>query len=316
MKKILITESYYSLKQINILKKKFKIIFLDENCSQHEFDNLIKNNEIYAIFLRLGLSINKKFYFNEDTLKYIFTPTTGTNNISIPKFSNCKVVSLKSSKDFLKKIPSTAEHAWSLLLESQRELRENNILKSNKLWTRKNININEISYKKIGLIGLGRIGKKIAKYAESFDMSVFFTEVKDIAYSKKYKKLNLVKLLNTCDYIIISSDYTGKKILTSSILKRIKRQIKTLINISRGELIDEKALCKAINQNKIYKYYTDVLVNDSSWFGVEYKDNNLYKMSLKLNNRIFITPHIGGFSKESIFKTRFHIMNEAISILK
>ena len=56
MKKILITEPFYNKKQVNLLKKKYLIHFLDNNVSQKNFEKLNTKNKYYAIFTKLGLA--------------------------------------------------------------------------------------------------------------------------------------------------------------------------------------------------------------------------------------------------------------------
>ena len=167
----------------------------------------------------------------------------------------------------------------------------------------------------IGIIGLGRIGRLIAKYAMSFGMNVLYTDNKNIYCSKKYKKKSLQLILKQAEFIFLCASYDGKCILDSSVLKSINKPINTLINVSRGELIDEEALSKIIKRKLILKYFTDVLDSDSIWNKKEYKNNPIYKLSKFYNNRIFITPHIGGYSQEAILETRNHVMTKALKVL-
>ncbi len=315
MKKILITEPFYNKKQLNLLKKKYLIHFLDNNASQKYFEKLNIKNKYYAIFTKLGLSINDEFLKKNYNLKYVFTPTTGNNHINFKKYQQCKIISLKNSKIFLKSVTSTAEHAWLLFMESQKNSQNFNITNNNINWTREESNISQLSKKNIGIIGLGRIGRLIAKYAMSFGMNVFYTDNKNIYCSKKYKKKSLQLILKQAEFIFLCASYDGKCILNSSVLKSINKPINTLINVSRGELIDEEALSKIIKKKLILKYFTDVLDSDSIWNKKEYKNNPIYKLSKFYNNRIFITPHIGGYSQEAILETRNHVMTKALKVL-
>ena len=315
MKKILITEPFYDKKQLNFLKKRYSIHFSNEHISQKDFENLNIKNSYYAIFTKLGLSINDKFLKDNSKLKYIFTPTTGTNHINLKKNNKCKTISLKNSKMFLKSITSTAEHAWLLFLESQKSSQNFNIVNNDINWCRDKSNISQLSKKNIGVIGLGRIGSLIAKYASSFGMNIFYTDIKKIYCPKKYKKKSLKNILNQAEYIFLCASYNGKCVLNSSVLKSIDKSIHTLINVSRGELIDELALSKIIKKKLVLKYFTDVLDSDSIWNNKEYKNNPIYQLSKLCNNRIFITPHIGGYSQEAILETRKHIMTKALKVL-
>ena len=81
-----------------------------------------------------------------------------------------------------------------------------------------------------------------------------------------------------------------------------------LINTSRGELIDENALIKALKDKKISGAALDVLEDDSSW-GNKIQNNKVIKFSSN-NHRLIITPHIGGLTKESIAKTDLFLVKK------
>lgn len=304
----------YDLSSFKKLTQKGHFVHLLQNANQTKFEKLNKDIKPEIIILKLGIEINNKHLNNNKNLKYIFTPTTGTTNINIDD-KKIKIFSLKNEKKFLKKITSTAEHAWFLLLDSVRNNQNNFIYKNTQKWSRKDKNISQISDKNLGIIGYGRIGKILAKYGEAFQMNIFINEKnKKIRINKKYNSVSLINLLNLCDYVIIAVNYSGYKIITKDILKKINQRIEVLVNVSRGELIDERSFAKSINDGQIMIYATDVLNNDSSWHGNEFKDNVIYK-SVKKKSSLRITPHVGGYSIEAIRKTRSHLFKMISNII-
>ena len=84
------------------------------------------------------------------------------------------MITLKGEEEFLRTIPSTAEHTWALLLSLIRNVNAAVNHVRNGGWDRDLFKGFQLKNKKIGIIGLGRIGEMIAKYAKAFDMEVLY----------------------------------------------------------------------------------------------------------------------------------------------
>lgn len=256
------------------IKKRF-----DSNIA--DLNNKIFNTEAhnYEIVLLRAKSFLK--FKLKSKIRYILSPTTGLNHIDekIKKLKKIKIISLKNQFDFLKKVNATVEFTIYLILFS---LRFDQLKKLNS----KNIKIlgNEIYKKKIGIIGNGRIGKKVARILKSFGAKIIIYEI------KKDNKKKLKKLLSDSDlislHIPLENNYNFFNIKKINIIKYGCK----IINTSRGEIIDEKALKVAIKKKKI-SYFTDVLSNESN-FGKS--------PLMKLKKNFYYTKHIGGLTKESV----------------
>ena len=138
--------------------------------------------------MRFGLFLP---YREKSNIKYIISPTTGTNHIDKKYFlkKSIKIISLKNEVKFLNNIRATIELTILLILLSLRNYYL--IGKNSKILT------NEIYKKKIGIIGYGRIGKSIKKYLKPFGVEIFIFDKKKIVPKINYKKL---------DYIFKNSD--------------------------------------------------------------------------------------------------------------
>jgi len=138
--------------------------------------------------------------------------------------------------------------------------------------------------KELGIIGLGKIGKDLAKKAESLSMKInyFGPNKKNVKY--KYFN-NLSKMAKYCDYLVIAC--TGgqktKNLINSKILNSMKKN-SFLINISRGTVIDENALIKTLKKRKIKGAALDVFLNEP-YINPEFK---------KLKNIILHPHHASG----------------------
>lgn len=291
MKLICPNQSLFSDEIKQILKKKFNCNFLD--ISQSKFNKIVNRYDI--VLARFSKDIK---YENGSNIKYIISPTTGENHIDPRFFSKkkVKVITLKNENSFLKKINASAEFTILLIL---------NILRKVKNFKNKKKNIklgNEINNKKIGIIGLGRIGKKVLKILSSFGAKVYFNDIKNI---KNKKTLNFI--LKNCDIISIHIplNRNNKNFISKNKISKLKKG-SVIVNTSRGEIIDESYLIKKLKSGDLF-YATDVISNEN---GV--KKNRLLKLETKIDN-LLITPHIGGLTEESINKTDKFILSKFLN---
>ncbi len=314
MKKILLLEKEnYPLSAIIKLEEFFEVVIKDFN-NQSQFDIFLKSNSFFAIFTKLGLYIGEHQISTQSELKYIVTATTGLNHIDL-KYStrfNINIISLKGELNFLKNIKSTAEHTWLLVLAISRNLYPAVYdVKINNKWNRRPYLADELSEKTIGIIGYGRLGKIVKEYAKCFGMNILAYDSDDSTFSNtdlKYKS-SLDNLLTNADYIVllISWDEKNIKFFNSEMFNVLKKG-SYFINTSRGELVDEKALLESLKSNKLAGAAIDVLDGDSSWGSDSFISNDLIKYASNHNN-LLITPHMGGYGRNSIYKTREYIIN-------
>ena len=279
-------KSLFSIQVLDQYRKKFNCKFADLN--QADFDKLCHKYEIILIRFTHNLKYKKN-----TRIKYIISPTTGLNHIDKKFFnSKFKIISLKGEVKFLTKINSTVEHTFYLLFNILRRYP-----KVTKFGPKKNYSpyiSNELNEKTIGIIGLGRIGKKVSKIAKSFGARVIFSDIKDIA-----KKNSLIQVLKQSDILSFHINLTDKNhnLFSYNLLKNIKKNC-IIVNTSRGEIFNQIDLLKVLNEKNAL-FAADVLS------GENIKKNNeiFFKQLKKMQIRHFITPHVAGLSQESIYKT-------------
>ena len=163
----------YSQESLNSLRK-----FGELDClslaTEQELDECLSKQQYNVIIISIGFLFDRERLKTQTQLKYIISPTTGLNHIDLLYCNEVgiKVISLKGEEKFLSTITSTAEHTWSLLLALSR-----NIISSNKHvdsggWDRTLFLGSELYGKTIGIIGYGRLGKIVSKYAAAFGMKI------------------------------------------------------------------------------------------------------------------------------------------------
>ncbi len=317
---VILNASEYPKSEIKKLKKKRHIlIFKPKNKIDllKSIKKYSKKYEIVDIFLKLGI-----FYDNDVLsasnfkLKTFVTPTTGLSHIddSIIKEKKIKILYLENKK-VLNKVSSTAEHAWAMLLALNKNLyMYNDRVISDKSWERKECVNYEVKDKSLGIIGFGRLGKIIYKYARAFGMKILIYDKKKINI-KGAKQSSLKIIFKKSDFISLnlSLNEKTKKIIDIDLLRLSKKNL-IFINTARGEIVDQKELFKLLKKNRIFGLGLDVLENDSVWSKKIPK--NTYELLKRNKNKIIVTPHIGGYSFDAIKKTRIHIMQKYINYIK
>ncbi len=292
MKKILIgypLDQYPQLEDIvRSLAAKYSLVFKDYN-----YQWLQDNIGTFDILIpSLSVVIDQGILNNAKRLRLIFTPTTGLDHIRINvNNSDITVLTLNDYREEISSVNSTAELGFSFVLSLSRKIlpAHLDVVESGR-WERNKFLGGELNNKTMGIIGMGRLGQKIAGYGKAFGMKVVYW---DKANRKGWEQIeSLNKLLSLCDYIVISitlNDQTRYLINMDNI-----NSIKTgamLINISRGQVIDEKALCLAMDKGIVSGVGVDVLESELE----DHKTSDLYKYARKnRESNIIITPHIGG----------------------
>tara|TARA_B100002003_G_C14010535_1_gene487553 strand:+ start:134 stop:655 length:522 start_codon:yes stop_codon:yes gene_type:complete len=170
MKLICPNKSLFSNRVLEIIKKKFETKI--DNLSQKEFDKIYKKYEIILLRFKTFLKYNKKH-----NIKYILSPTTGTNHIDSNFFKDkrVKVFTLRDEKNFMKSIHASSEFTVLLILFTLRKLIFLNLKKHS---SHNQFIGSEINNKIVGIIGFGRIGRKVAKILNALGAKILVHEIK------------------------------------------------------------------------------------------------------------------------------------------
>ncbi len=151
----------------------------------------------------------------------------------------------------------------------------------------------ELKGKRMGIIGLGTIGRQVARIAESFGMEVVFYSTSGRNNHISYKRFDLDDLLKSSDVVSIHAPLNNQTVDLITYDKiRMMRPCAILLNLGRGGIINEKDLAIALNDNLIAAAGIDVLEHEPI-----NPDNPLLKLYDK--DKILITPHMAWASKES-----------------
>jgi D-3-phosphoglycerate dehydrogenase len=267
-----------------------------------------------VLIVRLGHQVDQDLISAGTRLKAIMTATTGLDHIAID-FAESKgiaVLSLRSERDFLESIAATAEHTWALLLALMRRIPQAVEDVKNGGWRRNNFRGEDLFGKRLGIVGLGRIGRKVAGYGLAFGMKV-------IAYDPYVGQwLNGVEQAPTLEALLQSSDVLTlhvplspetTEMIGATALRHLSNGA-TLINTSRGEVLDEAALLEALESGRLARAAVDVICNERN--EVLRRNSRLLQYA-RYHTNLVITPHLGGATRQSMEKTEVYMARKLAS---
>ena len=286
--------------------KKYSSIFKKYNINYQIFktDQYVKEAELLKVIHKYdGIicgddEISKKVLDKAKKLRVISKWGTGIDSIdknyAIKK--NIKIFNTPGAFT-----SAVAEHALGLMFSLTRNITFNHVDILNNNWSKRICST--IEEKNIGIIGYGKIGKKIHKNLKSFNLNFFFNDIKKI----NQKNTSLKRLLKISDITFIACDLnkSSKHLIKSKELKLMKKN-SFLINISRGAIINNHDLIKALKNKTILGAAIDVFEKEPIQKNSEF---------LKLKNCIF-TSHNAFNSKVSIDKINLISVNNLLKFYK
>ena len=290
----------------------------EERISQLWDAKLNLNNEIYSENKLIELSkdcdgilssivdkidektINKL----SDKVKIISNFAVGFGNIDIEAARKRNIV-VTNTPDVL--TDATAEIAMLLILAASRRAAEGMQWARNKNW-KWSVDFligKQLSGSKLGILGMGRIGRAVAKRAKAFGMEIHYHNRsklnQDLEAGAIYHD-NIQSLFSISDILSINCPATKetKKIINKKTLKFFSKEA-IITNSARGDMIDDDAMVEALKNKRIFALGLDVYNGEP----------NIHSGYLKLPN-VFILPHLGSATK----KTRTAMADLAISNLE
>ena len=182
-----------------------------------------------------------------------------------------------------------ADHAMGLVIATVRNFRKLDQLCRDGVWRTAIDQPPNVSGKRLGIFGMGRVGEKIAKRAEAFDMA--------IGYHNRHLKAgcahlyfdSLLKLASWCDVLVCAAPGGGetRHSVNANVLAALGPQ-GFLINVGRGSLVDTQLLAEALRSGLIAGAGIDV-----------YESEPLKPDQLMGLDNLLITPHLAGWSPEA-----------------
>jgi len=271
-----------------ILQKNGLKITYEPEITPDQIKEKISNFDIVVV--RSRTKITKEMIDRATQCKIIARVGVGLDNIDVDaaKAKGIRVINAVEGA-----MNAVAELVLGLMLSLAREIPRADREIRNGNWLKKELMGSELSGKYLGIVGLGNIGKRLAKLARGLNMNIIGFDVMpiadDFARDVGLIKADIDTLLSSADYISfhVPLTETTHHLVNS---KRISTMKKTayIINTSRGEIIDEDALYNALKEGKIAGAALDVFEKEPA------VGNKLTTLP-----NVVCTPHIGAQTKEA-----------------
>ena len=293
---VLVTNDKTPSAGIEILEKwcEVEIYKGDRLITRAELKRRIKDKD--AVLCQAIDKFDKAIVGAAKKLKVIATATAGYDNVDIVEATRRGIYVTYSPVES-GVTETTADFTWALLMALARRIPEAHKLVTSGKWKGWSPTLCmgvEIRRKVLGIVGLGRIGNTIARTAKCFDMKVIYFDIMRQTPERE-KELGITyqpidALLKQSDFVCLHVPLLKETLqLISEDRLKMMKPTAFLINASRGPVVDEKALIKALREKWIAGAALDVYEKEPAE-----KTNPL----LKMDNTI-LTPHIGGAAKET-----------------
>jgi D-3-phosphoglycerate dehydrogenase / 2-oxoglutarate reductase len=274
-------------------------------------------HDLNVVIIRLKYLLDASLLAQAPQLKVISTATTGLDHIDLQaaKKQNIAILSLRGETEFLKTVTATAEHTWGLLLALLRHIPQAHAAVVSGDWDRTIFFGRELQGRTLAIVGLGRIGQMVARYALAFRMRVvafdpFQTEWVDGVE----RALTLQAALSGAD--VLSVHVPLSKETTHLIGVPEFAALKNgaiVLNTSRGAILDEAALIDALERGHLGGAALDVIHD-------EYSPTSGLRDRLigyaATHSNLLITPHLGGATHDSLEKVEIFMAEKLIRHLK
>ncbi len=257
-----------------------------------------------VLIVRLAHEIDREVLDAGRRLRVVTTATTGLDHIDTEyaREKGIVVLSLAGETEFLRSIAATAEHTWALLLALLRRVPAAVDSVRAGGWDRGAYRGRELDGKRLGILGLGRVGQMVARYGLAFNMRVATYDPYIRGVPEGVGEADsLVKLLHGSDVLSlhVPLDSRTRGMIGTAELTALPAGA-VLLNTSRGELVDEEALVDALERGHLAGAALDVVCHERS---PEKRQAQCLLSYARSHDNLLLTPHIAGATAESMAKT-------------
>ncbi len=288
-----------------ILQKNGLKITYEPEITPDQIKEKIGNYEI--VIVRSRTKITKEMIERANKCKIIARVGVGLDNIEVDaaKTKGIRVINAVEGA-----MNAVAELVLGLMLSLAREIPRADRELRNGTWLKKELMGSELSGKYLGIVGLGNIGKKLARHAKALNMNIIGYDVipipDDFSREVGLVKADLDTLLSSADYISFHVPFTPEThhLVNTQRLGKMKKTA-YIINTSRGEIIDEEALYNALKEGKLAGAALDVFEKEPA------TGNRLATLP-----NVICTPHIGAQTREAQALAANVIAEKIIMILR
>lgn len=304
MKKILISDSV-NQRSIEILKSAGYSVTYKTDYSREEILNAI--SDYHALIVRSATKVDSELIARMNSMEVIGRAGAGVDNIDLNAASKKGILVMNTPGG---NTISTAEHTLAMMLSLCRNIPQANqsILQSK--WDRKKFSGTELRGKTLAILGLGKIGKEVAKRAKAFGMNIIGYDPlisEEAANEIGVKLFKLEEIWSLADIITVHVPLNSetKNLINKHVLQKCKKGVK-LINCARGGIINEKDLYEALENGIVSGAAIDVYETEPPDFS----------NPLLHHPKVVCTPHLGASTEEAQELVAIQIAEQIVDYFK
>ncbi len=263
--------------------------------------------DIDVVMIRSRTSINEHYLQAANKLSLIVSATSGFDHIDLDLCVKRKIKVMHTPNA---NIESAAQLTLLLTMSLKRSLSEALDVVQKCKW-KDDLNLaHELGAETLGIIGLGRVGQRVAEIFKFFNFRVIAYDpyLEDSVFTKlNVERLGFNELLRQSDIVSLHTPLTAE---TKNMLNRKTIDMMTptalLVNVARGPIVNEQDLFEALAEKKIAGAALDVFIQEPLP-----QDSNLRKIK-----NLIMTPHIGAFTNEAYSKASMSAAEKVVSFFK
>ncbi|CAF1325167.1 unnamed protein product [Adineta ricciae] len=302
MNRVLITDDV-DTQCVDMLKANGFLVEKDIKLAKQPKEELIKRvQEVDILIVRSATKVTSAIIEGSPRLKLIGRAGTGTDNIDTDTATRHGILVMNTPGG---NTLSAAEHTCALICSLARSIPNACTSLKSGAWQRSTFMGEELNGKTLAIIGLGRIGREVAKRMQSFNMKTIgydpiITAEQSLTFGVEFFELK--DLWPLADYITVHVPLITEThhLINSEVLLSCKKGVK-LVNVARGGIIDEKALLDALNAGQCGGAALDV-----------FEEEPPVDLKLVQHPGVICTPHLGANTREAQKRVAIELAQQII----
>ena len=311
MKKVLITDAVHSVLTDGLETAGYLCDYEPDISSPEVYERI---GTYHGIIINSKIRVDKPFIDRATRLEFVARLGSGREVVDIP-YAESRGIRVYFSPEGNSN--AVGEHALGMLLAFANNLVRGDQEVRQKIWRREQNRGFELKGKTIGIIGFGHTGPAFARKLKALDMNILVYDKYRKDLKKEHGHIHETGLSEICREAEIISfhlplspetiHYCNAKFINDC------RQRPSLINTSRGSIVDTAALLEGLLRNQIRGACLDVFENENPVTFSE-EENKLYEQLYNLNN-VILSPHVAGWTMESKYMLGKVLLDKILSRL-
>jgi D-3-phosphoglycerate dehydrogenase / 2-oxoglutarate reductase len=297
MHKVLVADQI-SQEGIDLLSDGLSVTYTPKITAEELLETI---GEYDALLVRSRTQVPADVIKKGKKLKAIGRAGVGVDNIDVIAATESGIVVLNSPEG---NTASAAELTLALMMSLARHIPSADLSLKKGEWERSKFTGSELFNKTLAIIGLGKVGSRVAQACRAVGMKVIAYDpmvTAERAAELNVTKVTLDEIWQRADFITIHTPKTAEttNLINASVLAKVKKGVR-IVNVARGGVVDEKALADAITEGRVAGASVDVFENEPP----------TGSPLLSIGEKVVLTPHLGASTHEAQFNVAIDLAEQ------